>query len=347
MIRKPGSDRALSFWDRVTQAGSLGLILGGVLVASTAKQLNRAKRTHATRLPQRTLPQRLRPWWWVWRNAAEGWSSHKAAKLGAALAYYSMFSIGPLLLVAITVAGLVFGDDAARGAVRSQLSGLLGQAGAEGVQTMLAGAGKTSEGLFAAALGLFTLLFGAVGVVVQLKDALNIVFDLEKKAISGIWGYVRMYAVSLAGVVSVGFLLLVSLLVSTVLAAAGTAMAGYFSEVVLQMTSTAVSFFVTTGLFAAIYRWLPDEPRQWRDIFPAALLTAALFNIGRLVISFYIGQQGLESTYGAAASLVVVLIWVYYSSQIVLFGAEFVRAHENARERNPKPTEAASIGESA
>jgi membrane protein len=257
--------------------------------------------------------------------------SHKAASLGASLAYYSMFSLGPLLLVAIAIAGLFFDQDAARGAVRTQLAGLLGYEAAGGIETMLAGVGRPAEGAFAALLGVFTLLFGAVGVVVQLKDALNVVFGLEKQPVGGIWGFVRTYAVSLAGVTAVGFLLLVSLLVSTVLAAAGTVMAGHLSEVMLQAASTIISFLVTAALFASIYRWLPDQPMMWRDIFPGALLTAALFNIGRLVISLYIGQQGLESTYGAAASLVIILIWVYYSSQIVLFGAEFIRAYAARR----------------
>ena len=261
--------------------------------------------------------------------------AHRAASLGASLAYYSMFSIGPLLLVAIAVSGLIFDESAARGAVRGQLSGLLGPEAARGIETMLAGAGRPAEGAFATLLGVCTLLFGAVGVVVQLKDALNIVFSVEKQSAGGIMGFIRIYAVSLAGVVAVGFLLLVSLLISTILAAAGDLMMGYVSEIVLQAASTSISFLVSAGLFAAMYRWLPDRLMHWRHILPGALLTAALFDIGRLIISLYIGQQGLESTYGAGASLVIFLVWVYYSSQIVLFGAEFIRAHAALRPLSP------------
>lgn len=312
---------------RLTDVAFLAFVFSGNALIHSFKNAARGPARIAGPIAKSTPPSPRRPWWSLWQDAFNGWVSHKAASLGAALAYYSMFSLGPLLLVAIAVAGLVFDQDAARGALRAQLSGLLGPEAAEGIQTMLAGAGRPAEGAFAAVLGGLTLLFGAVGVVVQLKDALNVVFGLEKQPVGGIWGFLRLYAVSLAGVMAVGFLLLVSLLVSTILAAAGTLMASYLSEIMLQVASTAMSFLVTAGLFAAIYRWLPDQPMRWRDILPGAFLTAALFDIGRLIISLYIGQQGLESTYGAAASLVIVLIWVYYSSQIVLFGAEFIRAY--------------------
>jgi membrane protein len=163
-------------------------------------------------------------------------------------------------------------------------------------------------------------------VVVQLKDALNTVFEFKKPTSPGLWGFVRTYAVSFAGVVSVGFLLLVSLIISTILAAAGSYIEGAAPEIFLQVATFVVSLAVTSAMFAAMFRWLPDADIAWRHIVPGAVLTAALFELGRFLISFYIGKQGLESTYGAAASLVVMLIWVYYSSQIVLFGAEFVRA---------------------
>ena len=301
-------------------------IAGGIVLSSLKKAARRPAGIVVPAAPDVVHTSRP-PWWWIWQDAAAGWLSHRAASLGGALAYYSMFSLGPLLLVAISVAGLIFDDEAARGAVRGQLAGLLGPEAASGIETMLAAAGRPAEGAFATVLGVCTLLFGAVGVVVQLKDALNVVFGVEKQSAGGIMGFIRIYAVSLAGVMSVGFLLLVSLLISTILAAAGDLMIGYVSEIMLQAASTAISFLVSTGLFAAMYRWLPDRQMNWRHILPGALLAAALFDIGRLIISLYIGQQGLESTYGAAASLVIVLIWVYYSAQIVLFGAEFIRAY--------------------
>jgi membrane protein len=264
-------------------------------------------------------------WWSLIRDTASAWMAHKAAKLGAALAYYSIFSLGPLLVIAIVVAGLVFGQEAVRGEVSAQLGGLLGDQGAKGVENMLAGAGKPRQGLFATVLGAVTLLFAAIGVVVQLKDALNTIWEVKPSAGSGIWSFVRTYAISLAGVLSLGFLLLISLLITTALSAMGNALAPYLPEAVFQLASFLVSFAVISVLFAMMFKWLPDVAMGWWDVIPGAILTAALFEIGKSLIGIYIGKQGLESTYGAAASIIVVLIWTYYSAQLVLFGAEFTR----------------------
>jgi membrane protein len=253
--------------------------------------------------------------------------SHKASTLGAAVAYYSVFSIGPLILIAISVAGLFFSRDAVRGEVSAQLSRLIGAQGAKGIESILAGAGQSFEGVFATALGVGTLLFAAVGVVVQLKDALNTIWGIERSPNSGLWSFMRTYGVSIAGVLSLGFLLLVSLLITTALSAMGAMLANYLPEIVFHVVSLSVSFCVNTVLFAMMFKWLPDIHIEWQDVLAGAVVTAALFDIGRLLIGLYIGKQGLESTYGAAASLVIILIWVYYSAQIVLFGAEFTRAY--------------------
>jgi membrane protein len=231
------------------------------------------------------------------------------------------------MVIAIAIAGLVFGQEAVRGEVAAQFKGLLGETGAEAVQTMLSGASKPAEGIVATVLGLGTLLFAAVGVVVQLKDALNTVWEVEPPKSSGVWGFVRTYIVSLAGVLAVGFLLLISLLLTTVLSAGGKYLAPYLPEAALQVVGSLVSFAVITLLFAMMFKWLPDARIDWRNVRLGAALTAALFEIGKLLIGLYIGKQSLESTYGAAASLVVLLIWIYYSSQIVLMGAEFTRVH--------------------
>jgi membrane protein len=268
----------------------------------------------------------LERWWAVLNDAASGWISHKAGQLGASLAYYSIFSIGPLLLVTLAVAGLFYDQATARGTITTQLQALVGAQAASTIEGMLADAGKPSEGIFATLLGLATLIFGAIGVVVQLKEALNTVFEVRRKRSQGIWGFVRTYAVSFAGVVSLGFLLLISLILSAFLSAAGSLVQTFMPEIAMQFLATIVSFLVTTALFAAMFKWLPDAETAWANIVPGAVLTAALFEIGRFLVGFYIGKQGLDSTYGGAASLVVVLIWVYYTSQIVLFGAEFVRA---------------------
>jgi membrane protein len=268
-----------------------------------------------------------RAWWSLLRDTANSWMAHKAARLGAALAYYSIFSLGPLMLIAISVAGLLFGRDAVHGQVSAQLASLLGEQGARGIESMLAGAGRSGEGALATALGLATLVFAAVGVVVQLKDALNTVWEVEPKAKSGLWGFVRTYAISIAAVLAVAFLLLVSLLVTTALSAVGNTLEQYMPEAVFHVVIFIVSFAVISVLFAMMFKWLPDAFISWRDVIPGAILTAALFEAGRFLIGLYIGKQGLESTYGAAASIVVVLIWVYYSAQLVLFGAEFTAVY--------------------
>jgi membrane protein len=280
--------------------------------------------------PRQPLAQSFhhpRAWWSLIRDTASSWLAHKAAKQGAALAYYSIFSLGPLLVIATIIAGLVFGQEAVRGEVSVRLAGLLGNQGAKGVETMLAGADKPSEGIFPTILSVVTLLFAALAMVVQLKDALNTIWDTKPNAGSGIWSFVRTYAVSLAGVLSVGFLMLISLLVTAALSAMGDVLAPYLPEVVFHVAGFAISFSVFTLLFAMMFKWLPDVVIGWRDVLPGAALTAALLEIGIQLIGIYIGKQGLESTYGAAASIVVVLIWIYYSAQLVLFGAEFTRVY--------------------
>ena len=270
-------------------------------------------------------------WWSLIKETAISWVNHKAAGLGAALAYYSIFSLGPLIVIAVAIAGLVFGQDAVRGEVGAQLRGLLGDSGAEAVNALLAGASKPHEGMLATALGLGTLLFAAIGVVVQLKSALNTVWDIEGPKGSGVWSFVRTYLVSLAGVLSLGFLLLISLLFTTGLAATVKYFAPYLPEATMQMFGSVASFAIITLPFAMMFKWLPDTHVAWRDVWVGAAITAALFELGKFLIGFYIGKQGLESTYGAAASLVILLIWVYYSSQIVLLGAEFTHVYAKRR----------------
>jgi membrane protein len=264
--------------------------------------------------------------WKIAKDAAESWSGHKDSRQGAALAYYSVFSIGPLIVIAIAIAGSVFGRDAVSGQVALSIKDLLGETGAKAVQAMLVDASRPREGLLATVLGVAALLFAAIGVVVQLKDALNTVWEVEQTPGSGLWYYLRSYILSFAGVLALGFLLLVSLLLTTALAAVGKYSSGYFDEWILHVASLAGSFSVISLLFATMFKWLPDAPVDWYDVWLGAILTAAFFEIGKLAIGFYIGKQGLESTYGAAASIIVVLIWVYYSSQIILMGAEITHA---------------------
>jgi membrane protein len=270
-------------------------------------------------------------WWGMTKGSALQWVGHKDSRLGAALSYYSVFSLGPLIVIAIAIAGLMFGHDMVRGEVIGGLRGMLGDSGTQAVETMLASANKPREGFIATAIGIATLVFAALGVVVQLKDAFNTVWEVSSPPGKGIWGFVRTYVLSLAGVMALGFLLLISMLVTTALSAAGKILAGYLPETVMQVASFVVSFGVITLLFAMMFKWLPDAKIAWRDVWIGAVATAALFELGKFLIGLYIGKQGLESTYGAAASIVVVLVWVYYSAQIVLFGAEFTNVYAKAR----------------
>jgi membrane protein len=261
------------------------------------------------------------------QETASRWAEHKDARLGAALAYYSIFSLGPLIVIAIAIAGLLFGAEAVQAQVFGALHGLLGDSGTQAIDAMLKGANHPREGLFATVIGVGALVFAAVGVVVQLKDALNTVWEVKKPPGSGIWRFVRTYIWSLAGVLSLGFLLLISMLLTAGLSAAGKYIAPYLPEATLQVAGFLTSFAVIAVLFAMMFKWLPDTPIAWRDVWLGAILTAALFEVGKFLIGLYIGKQGLESTYGAAASIVVVLIWVYYTAQLVLMGAEFTNVH--------------------
>jgi membrane protein len=203
---------------------------------------------------------------------------------------------------------------------------MLGDTGAKAVEAMLADAGRPREGMLATLLGIGTLLFAAIGVVIQLKDALNTVWEVGELPGHGVWHFIRSYVVSLAAVLALGFLLLVSLVVTAMLAAIGKFAVPYLQEWVLHLLSILVSLSVISLLFAMMFKWLPDAEVDWYDVWLGAVVTAVLFEIGKTAIGFYIGKQGLDSTYGAAASIIVVLLWVYYTSQIILMGAEVTRA---------------------
>ena len=277
-------------------------------------------------------PREVPPGLWnALKQAGRNWLAHKSPKAGASLAYYSIFSVGPLIVVVISIATLVFQREGVQREVADAIQGLVGKNGADAVNTMLVSAGKPSEGIFATIIGTVTLIFAALGVVVQLKEALNTVWEVEPKRRSGIWGFVRDYVLSLAGVAAVGFLLLVSMLLTAALAAIGKFMGGLVPEPLMQAVGFLVSFAVIAVMFALLFKWMPDAEVRWRDVVVGAIGTAALFEVGKFAIGFYIGKQGLESTYGASASIVVVLIWVYYSAQIVLFGAEFTHARAEQR----------------
>jgi membrane protein len=274
--------------------------------------------------------------WTILKTTAANWSRHNTARIGAALAYYSIFSIGPIIVISIAIAGAVFGPEAARGEITDQIRGLLGSTGAHAVESMLVGASRPRQGMITTAIGIGTLVFAAVGVVVQLKAALNAVWNVDETPDAGYWRLIRGYLVSFAAVMSLGFILLISLVFTTALAAAARFVAPYIPELRLQMTGSLISLAFVTLLFAMMFKWLPDAPVAWREVWLGAAVTALLFEIGKFLIAFYIGKQGLESTYGAATSLVALLIWVYYAAQIVLFGAEltYVLAQRQAERKS-------------
>jgi membrane protein len=226
-------------------------------------------------------------WWTVAKEAAANWSGHKDARQGAALAYYSVFSLGPIIVIAITIAGLFFNPEAVSAQVTGSVKEMMGDSGAKAVEAMLAGASRPAEGALAAILGGVTLLFAAIGVVVQLKDALNVVWEVEEPKGSGLWYFARNYILSFAAVLALGFLLLVSLIVTAALAGAGKFAAPYLPEGVLHIATMLVSFAVVTLLFAMMFKWLPDVSVNWSDVWLGAVLTSLLFEMGKAAIGFY------------------------------------------------------------
>jgi membrane protein len=264
--------------------------------------------------------------WQVLTTAASDWFRHRDARLGAALAYYSVFSLGPLLLIVVSVAGLFFDQDRVTTALSDQFKSLLGPLGSQAVEAMLRGAGSRADGLIAAVVGVVLLVAAAVGVVVQLKDAINTIWETEQPKSAGWWSYLRTYVVSFAGIMGLGFLLAISLVINTGLTAASGLGGG--ESLFWQGVNFLISLTVLGVLFSMLFKWFPDAPVSWRSALAGGAATAFLFNVGKLAISWYIGTQGLESTYGAATSVVILLVWIYYSAQIVLFGAEITHVLE-------------------
>ena len=261
-------------------------------------------------------------------DALEAWYRHNAPRLGASLAFYTIFSLAPLLIVVIAVASLISGREAAEGLIVWQIQDLTGREGAEVVRQMIAGAHKPASGILATALGLLTLFVGATAVVADLRDALNTVWEIpiqDSHWPTSVLRILKERVFSFVMVLGIGFLLLVSLIVNVWLAAAGAFFRRLLPmpESVLQALTSVVSFVVIAALFALIYKFMPDVDLEWRDVAAGAILTSLLFSLGKLVIGLYLGKTSLGSTFGAAGSLVVLLVWVYYSAQVFLLGAEF------------------------
>lgn len=269
------------------------------------------------------------------------WQDDKVPLLAAALAYYTVFSIAPLLIIAIAIAGAFFGEEAARGEIIDQIQGLIGQQGAEAIQSMLQNTQQPNANSGLATLfGIITLLIGATGVFGQLQEALNIIWDVKPKPGVGLRVFLLSRLLSFAMVLVIGFLLLVSLLLSAILAAIshffGDLIPGF--QFIGQLLNFTLSFGVITLLFAAIYKVLPDVKVPWQNLWLGAIVTALLFNAGKSLIGLYLGNSAVSSTYGAAGSLVVILIWIFYSAQIMLLGAEFTQVYSRYHGTPIRPT---------
>ena len=267
----------------------------------------------------------LRALWRLLRDAAASWVDDYAPSMGAALAFYTLFSLAPLLLIAISVAGLVFGEQAARGEIMAQLSGLVGTQSARTIESMLDGLNRPDSGRTGTLVGLGVLLIGATTVFGELRDAMERIWRVPAARSGGLLQLLRTRLLSLGLVLGIGFLLIVSLIFSAALAALGKWWGPWFGDVVAvaQVLDGLLGFVLITSLFAMIYKWVPRVRLAWRDVIIGATLTALLFVIGKTLIGLYIGRSGVASPFGAAASLVVLLLWVYYSAQIFLLGAEF------------------------
>jgi membrane protein len=271
--------------------------------------------------------------WKLLKEAFKSWSDDYAPSMGAALSYYTMFSIAPLLLIVITVAGLFFGADAVRGAVFGQLAGLMGDDGARAVQDMLAHVSEPRQGALASLAGVGALLLGASTVFTELQNGMDRIWraPVQSKP-SGIWGMIRTRLLSFGMILGLAFLLAVSLLASAAVAAVGKWWGPYFGawEVLAHALDLAVSFGLLTLIFASIYKIMPRVPVHWHDVWVGAAFTALLFTVGKFAIGLYLGKSDIASGFGAAGSLVVVMVWVYYSAQIFYLGAEFTRVYAHA-----------------
>lgn len=285
------------------------------------------------------MPNAFATTWSLFRETAIECFAVNTPRLGAAIAYYTIFSLGPLLVIVVAVAGLLFGQDVVRGELTGELTRLLGPAGGTAVEAMLADASRPRDGILASLLGIALLFIGVFAVTSELKDALNIVLEVPTQQEYSVWRHARAYLSSAAGVLALGFLLIVSLVATAAVSAAGEALLPG-EGLWLLILNVALSFAVGTILFALMFRWLPDAMIAWSDIWAGAAVTAALFEFGKLLIGVYLGSRGLESTYGAAASIVILLMWTFYSAQIVLIGAQFTKVHARRFGSLPRPASA-------
>ena len=288
---------------------------------------------------------RVKPFFKLLKEAFRQWQQDKASLLAAALAYYTVFSITPLLVIAIAIAGAVFGQDNARGAILEQINELVGNQGAQAIETALNNANQPQLSSVASTISVVVLLIGASGVFAQLQEALNTVWNVKAKPNGGIWQLIRKRLLSFGMVLAIGFLLLVSLILSAILSAVSNLEINLLPAFtpLWQLLNLAISFSLISLLFALIYKYLPDVKIRWKDVWVGAIMTALLFTLGKSLIGLYLGRGSLGSAYGAAGSLIVFLAWVFYSAQILLFGAEFTQVYAREYGRKIRPDRHAEL----
>ena len=278
------------------------------------------------------LPAPLRKIVLLLKEAVAEWREDNASRLAAALSYHTAFSLAPLLVIVLAVAGLFWGAEAVHSQFLAEMRGLIGQDGADFVAEMLASASQGDKDILAMVIGTATLLLGATGAFNHLHEALNAIWDVpEEKVATGLSALARGRMISFGMLLTVGFLLLVSLVVSAAVAAMDEFLLGVLPsfQFLAQVISFVLSYGLITVLFAVIYKWLPDARIGWRDVWVGAVITAVLFSVGKFLIGLYLGNSSLTSTYGAAASFAIILVWIYYSAQIFFFGAELTQVYAN------------------
>lgn len=277
--------------------------------------------------------------WATVKETVSDWSDDNASRMAASLAYYALLSLAPLLVISIAVIGFFVGPEAARGQVAGELASVVGNQAADGIQAIAANAKSPAAGVVSTVVGVVTLFFGASGVFGELQSSLNAVWDVKPKPGRGLWGEVKARFLSFTMVLGVAFMLLISLLLSAMLSAVGTRFSGLLpgGEVLWQIVNFAFSLLVISGVFSLIFKYVPDVRVRWRDVWLGALVTALLFTLGKLLLGLYLGKAAVGSAYGAAGSIIALVVWVYYATQIFLLGAEFtqVQARRNGGKIEP------------
>lgn len=281
-------------------------------------------------------------WVSLLRDAATGWWNDRALSMGAAIAYYAIFSLAPVLLIVIAIGGMVFGSEAARDAVLAQFGGLIGTSGAEAVDKILASASNIGSGVIGTLIGVATFMVTATGAFAELQADLNVIWKTKAPPSSGVLHFLWSRLLTFAMIAAIAFLLMISLTFDALASAASQYFSLQQEALAFVLLNLLFSIAMATLLFAFIFKVLPDVRIPLRDVMPGALLTAVLFVLGKFVIGLYLGRSNIASSYGAAASVISLMLWVYYSTQILLFGAEFVKAYTERKRRSTRPSRSAS-----